>query len=175
MDEVTKWVAARAEADPTDANLLFARAELADARGAYDEAIQLYGQAADRTTTPGLKAGLRANRAWLMAVAQMNGGEEPLRLVNEAINTLGPMPALLDTRACVKLAAGQPEEAMADLDAAVAADARGTFHFRRAVAYDRWKKPEAAAVALAEAVKRGLTRDALHPLDWPDYDRLSKK
>ncbi len=175
VDEVTKWVTARAEADPTDADLLFARAELADARGTYDEAIQLYGQAADRTTNLGLKASLRANRAWLMAVAQTDGGDEPLRLVNEAINVLGPMPALLDTRACVRLAAGQPEAALADLDAAVAADARGTFHFRRAVAYDRWKKPEAAAAALAEAVKRGLTRAALHPLDWPAYDRLAKK
>ncbi len=175
VDEVTKWLTALADAAPTDADLLFARAELADTRGAYDEAIQLYGQAADRTDNRVLKAGLRANRAWLMAVAQKNGGEEPLRLVNEAINTLGPMPALLDTRAAVKLAAGQPAEALADLDAAAAADSRPTFHFRRAVAYDRWKKPEARDAAVADAVKRGLTRDALHPLDWLDYDRLVRK
>jgi len=175
VGEVTARVGAKAKEYPTDANLLFARAELADARGAYDEAIDLYGRAADRAADPALKASLKNNRAWLMAVSQKNGGEEPMRLVNEAINALGPVPTLLATRGTVHLAGGRPEQALIDLDAAADADTRGTFQFRRAVAFDKWKKPVQRDAAVAEAVTNGLTRDALHPLDWPDYDRLVRK
>jgi len=175
VDEVTERVEAKAKEFPTDANLLFSRAELADARGAYDEAIDLYGQAAERTDDRLLKASLKNNRAWLMAIFRKNGGEEPMRLVNEAINTLGPLPTLLATRGAVHLAAGRPEQAILDLDAAAEADTHGTFQFRRAVAFDRMKKPDQRDVAIAEAVKNGLTRDALHPLDWPDYHRLVRK
>lgn len=174
VDEVTKWVAAKSATAPTNPDLLFARAELADARGAYDEAIQLYGQAADRTEDAALKASLRNNRAWLMAVAHKDGGDEPLRLVNEAINGRGPLPSLLATRAAVRLAASKPAEALGDLDAAAAADPKPAYHFRRALAFDKSGKPDARDAALAEASKRGLTRADLHPLDWPDYDRLVK-
>lgn len=175
VDEASKWVAEKGAAEPNSPDFLMARAELADARGEYAEAARLYGLAADRTESAELKANLKNNRAWLLAVAEKDGGDEPLRLLNEAIIARGPMPFYLDTRAIVRLAARQPQEALADLDVAVAADAKPTYHFHRALAFDRLNKPVERDTAVALAVKRGLVRDELHPLEWPDYDRLVKK
>jgi tetratricopeptide (TPR) repeat protein len=175
VDEATKWVAEQASKDPMRPELLLARAELADAAGQYPDSMRLYGEAADRTEDKALKANLRNNRAWLLAVFGQDRSDEPLRLVNEAINARGPMPYFLDTRSMVRLAANQPEEALVDLDAILPSDTNGTYYFHRAIVLDRMNKIEARAEAVAEAAKRGLTRESIHPLEWPIYDRLFKK
>ena len=173
--DATRWVAENGEKEPASADFALAQAELADARGDYAEAVRLYGLVADRTDRSELKAGMRNNRAWLLAAGRRDATDEALRLVNEAIAARGPLPYFLDTRAVVKLAANRPEEALADLDVAVAMDAKPTYHFHRALALDRLGKADLCKAALAMAVKRGLTRDDLHPLEWPDFDRLTRK
>ena len=61
------------------------------------------------------------NLALLLALQKQNV-DESLKLVDRALAIAGPVPAVLDTRAAVRMAGGQGEEALADLDEAIRDD-----------------------------------------------------
>ena len=169
--EIEAWVAEKLKESPKNEDLLTASAELADAKGAYDAAIDLYNRAAQHGTPE--SRGIQLNNvAILTALHKKDGGEATLRLINEAIGLRGPAPSLLDTRAIVRMAAGDYGEAIRDLDIAAKSDPRAVFQYHMAVAYYRLANAPARTVALAEAKKLGLTKANLHPLEWDEYQKL---
>ena len=135
------------------------------------EAVELYREIVknDKTSVVALN-----NLAMLLALKKSDI-EESLRLIESAIDIAGPLPALLDSRASVLLAMGQPQKALADLDAAVSEEPRPNRHFHRALAYWRLGQPQDAADALAEAHKLGLKPEQLNPLERQDYQELVKR
>jgi cellulose synthase operon protein C len=124
------------------------------------------------------------NLAVVLALQKVNV-DEAQRLVNRAIDIAGPVPAMLDTRALVRMASGQVVAAVADLDEAIQDDPRQTLYFHRALA--SWQigrkgdTPEAvretqkraATEAFREARRLGLKPEGLHPLERADYDALA--
>jgi tetratricopeptide (TPR) repeat protein len=135
------------------------------------EAVELYREIVknDKTSVVALN-----NLAMLLALKKTDL-EESLRLIESAIDIAGPLPALLDSRASVLLAMGQPQKALADLDAAVSEEPRPNRHFHRALACWRLGRPQDAADALAEAHKLGLKPEQLNPLERQDYQELVKR
>jgi tetratricopeptide (TPR) repeat protein len=118
--------------------------------------------------------GAMNNLAVLLAL-QKRDLNEARRLVEKAIEIGGPQPALLDSRASVYLALGQPQQALSDLQQVVGEDPRPNRQFHLALAYFQVGQEKAAAQALADGRKLGLTADKLHPLERPDYRDLTAK
>jgi len=99
--------------------------------------------------------------------------EEALQLIEQAIDVAGPVPGMLDSRATVYLAMEKPEEALADLDKAIADDAATALRlFRRARACLLAGKKREAVEALQAAEQKNLQRATLDPPERPLYDNL---
>jgi len=171
VSEIEAWVAEKLKAEPKSEDLLTASAELADARGAYDDAIDYYTRAAQNSSAE-TRGNQLNNVAVLTALHKKDGGADTLGLINEAIGLRGPVPSLLDSRALVRMAAGEFREALRDLEAAAASDPRPVFQYHLALAYHKLGNAGSRAAAMAEAKKRGLTKANLHPLEWGDYQKL---
>jgi tetratricopeptide (TPR) repeat protein len=170
-DRVEEFVRTHADRDPKSAEWLACKAEVADLRGRHAEAVR-HITAALGHSPKDLRGRLLNNLAGLRAVFDNDGSDDNLRLVNEAIAELGPEPYLLDTRALVQLKAGQLDAAADDLDAARLLSPSAVYPFHQAVVYDKKGAITPRDQAVAVAKKRELKKESLHPLEWPDFDRL---
>jgi predicted Zn-dependent protease len=119
------------------------------------------------------------NLAWILALRD-GKGEDALAYANRAIEALGPIPELLDTRAVAYLAAGQAKAAVDDLKQALArpnldAKVRFSITIHLAQAYHRDGKPALANQAWKQAQDQGGKVDALHGLERKGYDKLARE
>jgi tetratricopeptide (TPR) repeat protein len=137
-------------------------ADLYDRRGRYAEAEQQYR--AVLKAEPNNVVALN-NLAWLLVVWRRGEAEQALAHIDRAINGMGRRPDLLDTRALVHLALKQPAKAVADLKEATADAPTPTRLFHLARAYHEARDRTAAGRTLREANKKGLTPEALHPVE----------
>lgn len=172
IGEVEAWIAAKLRAEPTHPDLLYAKAELDDMAGRYDEEIRALELALRQVPDHDVYLN---NLAIVLALHAKDSSGRPLELINRAITKRGPKPHLLDTRAVVLLAANRPADAIRDLTVAIALDPRPVFSFHAALAHEKAEQEPARDTALAEALKKGLTKAMLHPLEWADFERLGKK
>ncbi|MCZ2341398.1 MAG: tetratricopeptide repeat protein [Bacteroidales bacterium] len=163
------WVDAKLSQEPDNADLLFARAELHDAVGRFDDEVRAYEAALLRA--PDQEVYLN-NLALLLAVHNHDASARPLDLINRAIAKRGPQPYFLDTRAVVHTVAGRLEEARRDLEVAISLAPRPVYFFHLALTHDKSNQTQPRDAALAEAVQRGLTKAMLHPKEWGEYERL---
>jgi tetratricopeptide (TPR) repeat protein len=115
------------------------------------------------------------NNLALLFALQKKELEKSLQLVQQAIELAGPLPALIDSRGLVRLAMGQPHNALADFDKAIREDPQPDRFFHRSQACWKLGEEKAAADALQEARKRGLKPQQLHPLERQEYRRLAGK
>jgi tetratricopeptide (TPR) repeat protein len=167
---VTAWVDGKLTADPTNPDLLFARAELFDAAGKTADEIAVYETALK--VYPENELFLN-NLAVLLALAGNDKSGRPLELVNRAIARSGPRQHLLDSRATIHLAAGRPKDALDDLEVALAVEPRPVYQFHAAQAWDKLGETQKRDAATADAMKGGLTKAMLNPLEWPVFDALT--
>ncbi len=99
-----------------------------------------------------------------------------LDCIEQAIQTAGPQPLLLDTKGMILVFQKKPAEAVPLLEQAAAlpqADPR--YHFHLAVAYDRAGETEKARAALSAARKGKLARRVLTPSDQRMLKELENK
>ncbi len=150
-----------AKSSRAQTTLLFARADLADLRGRFEEAETYYRQilAVDKTDPLALN-----NLAWLLAVRSRKG-DEALRHIQRAIETLGPRPDLLDTRALVYMTLEQFDKARADLTTALAEAPSATRYLHLARVCQLAEDASGTETALREAKALGLKRARLHPAE----------
>lgn len=111
------------------------------------------------------------NLAWLLSF-QRGRAREADDLLKQAVTRHGPLPWLIDTQAVVKLALGQPDEAVKLLLEAVAEEPTPVSYFHLAQAYQQASNGVMAANALAQAKNLGLKPTSVHPLERPAYDRM---
>jgi tetratricopeptide (TPR) repeat protein len=168
VKRVEGWLNGAVGKGAATAGLTLALANLRDLQGRYDDSEALYRRALARDPSNALALN---NLAFLLA---LRGGKvaEATRLIDRALEHAGPEAQLLDTRAVVRLAAGQAEQALGDLRRAIAQEPAASSHFHSAQALLLAKRPPAARASLAAARARGLTADTLHPLERPAYRRL---
>lgn len=98
--------------------------------------------------------------------------DEARQLIDRAVELGGPTPALLDSRAMVKLATGEADSAIDDLKQATADETSPDFYFHLAQAEILRHDGAAAAQALDQARSLGLDDQSLHPLERDAYQQL---
>ncbi len=166
VQRIEEWVNQKQTADPTNVDLLFARAELADIAGRYADALGIYEKGLQ--VAPDHDPFL--NNAALLYALFAKDAAKAMAAADRLIAVRGPRPGYLDTRAVVHLAAGRFDEAVGDLTAAVGQNSSPVYAFHLARALDA--KGEVPAAAFDDALRKGLTKAKLHPLEWPEFDRL---
>ena len=171
---VERRIAQELQKRPGSVGLTVCLASLAEVSGNYDKALDLYRQAAEHAPRNAIALN---NLAWILAL-QYKKGEEALALVGRAIDVLGPIPELLDTRAVAALAAGRTNDAITDLQEAlgrtgVDAKVRASLGFHLAQAESRAGLKEEAEKAWRDATAAGLKGEVLHPLERTTYAKLA--
>jgi predicted Zn-dependent protease len=176
--QVADWVNGRLMASPTDPQMLAAAAVLETVVGRPERVVPAFERAA--AAAPNDPAA-QSNLAFARAVYGRDGSPATVQLVEAAMAKGGPAPALLDTRAVVHIVGGRAEPAIRDLTAALAVEPRPTYSFHLAQAYDLLAadRPEYVRMrddTLSDAINRkGLTKAALDPREWAEFDRLTGK
>lgn len=160
--------AAESARHPDSLELLQARAELAELRGRFDEALALYKDILDRNRdfVPALN-----NRAWLLALKDAPG-EEAKSLIGRVLDRTGPIANYLDTRAMAHLAAGETSPAVADMEEAIRQEPAAPYYLHLAQARLQAGDRTAAVTALQEGKKRGLRPEIVHPLEQDRCRRM---
>jgi len=97
-----------------------------------------------------------------------------LKLIERQIERLGPIDYLLDTRGLIYMATRSLDLAEADFRRALESSQRADKFFHLALVLDAQGRTAEANEAMARAVQGGVTRDRLHPLERPNFERLSK-
>ncbi|MGQ9504587.1 MAG: tetratricopeptide repeat protein [Thermogutta sp.] len=98
--------------------------------------------------------------------------EEAERLVRTALDSVGPAGNLLDSYAIVLIARNKPTEALKVLAEAIEDQPLPVLFLRQAQACELLGQTEAAGNAFREAIKRGLKRESLHPIERRIFDRF---
>ena len=168
-----QFISAAVEAEPKNAELLVALADVQDARKQHKQAVNTYKRALD-ADPKGLRPVILNNLSGLRALLDHDGSDEVLGLVNDAISELGPEPYLLDTRATVRAASGNDLKAVEDLEAAFAVNPSPVYQFHLAQCHERMKAPADRDRAVAAAKKLGLKKAMLHPLEWSEFERVMR-
>ncbi|MCS6850891.1 MAG: tetratricopeptide repeat protein [Gemmataceae bacterium] len=159
-------------AQPQSLALLVFWADLRDIQGRYADAEQLYRQVLARD--PNHVVALN-NLAWLLAQRE-RGGDEALALVNRAIDLVGPIGELLDTRAVVLLRLGRVDaETVHDLEEALREAPTPAKYFHLAQARQRLRDRAAAAQAFVQNKGLVVKPSDLHPLELPAYEHLRRE
>ena len=99
----------------------------------------------------------------------------PWPLVNRAIDLVGPLPLLLDSRATVHLARHEAAEALQDLASIQADKVDPVWLFHKARALLLAGRIDEAAAAMAEARNKGLVRALVDPPERPLFDQLQQQ
>lgn len=111
------------------------------------------------------------NLAWLLTM-QDGKASEAITLVDQAISFAGPLPMLLDTRAMARMALGQFDAAIEDLEESTNSGPSATHYFHLAQAYLKAGRRDDAREALREANVLGLEEGSVHPIERKDYQLL---
>jgi tetratricopeptide (TPR) repeat protein len=150
--------------------LVLSLAKLCQQHGRFEEAERLYREVMRRDSGK-LGAVSQNDLAYLFALRRQRA-DEALELVSSAEKVLGPLPALLDTRAMVYLALRKPQQALEELKKAIDQAPSATYYFHQAQAYLEAGNRPAAAAAAERAFREGLNAETLHPLERTAFEEL---
>lgn len=180
IDRVAQWAAPLLAGNTGVATKL----RLADVRGDYEAVAQAIRE---NLRQPGLRgSGTSAEASTLNNLAFVLGHrlgrgnkarcDEALGYCEQAIKILGERSELLDTRAMIRLAAGDVERARIDMTNALKdhlPGRRATMHFHMAMIQQLLGNPRAAAVELQTAIDEGLKIGQLSKREAKAFNELS--
>jgi len=167
MEDVGNWLESLVKEKPSAPRLKLLAA-MRNLQGRYEDSIRLYEQVAAMDKND---IGSRNNLAFLQAMQQKQY-PEALKNLSEALAVVGPHPDLLDTRALVYLKMNKPDQALEELFQAMDQDPSAMAQFHLACVYHNKRNRQSAMNAWEEMKQRKLTRDDIHPLEWPAFDAL---
>jgi tetratricopeptide (TPR) repeat protein len=136
----------------------------------HDEAIRAYRRAV--ALDPG---DVVAQNNLALILAYRGEVKEAEKLIDHVIDRRGPAPAFLDSRGCVRLAAGRVDDAIRDFDAAIKDQPTSIRLFHLAMAQHRAKHLAEAKETFRRAVEAGLQPEQLNPAEKSDFFRMSKQ
>ncbi len=119
-------------------------------------------------------AAARNTLSWLLTL--QGATDEALRLIEQVIGTLGPQPALLDTRAMVRLATDDFAGAIEDLRQALDQDDSPAIRYHLVVAYLRAGNPQVARLQFEKLPQdRAALRRSLPVSDREEFDQVLQR
>lgn len=160
LNRLEIWIKTIQQKSPHAVPLSLAAAEIDEHRLQIDEALAVYDRALAKE--PNNIAALN-NSAMVLALS--NRGGDAIRRVGRAIDLVGPLSPLLDTRALAQLAAGNASAAVADLEEALAQEESAARRFHLALAQKSAGNDQAFADNIQRAKELKLAESSLHPLE----------
>ena len=100
--------------------------------------------------------------------------DEALQLADGAVETLGPLGPVLDSRAIVHMARRDSRKALQDIEDSLADRETPLRYFHQAQIFMQLGQENSAKNAIFKAKQLGLTPDMLQPLERPAYEKLKK-
>ncbi len=179
--QVDKWIrqgltvtgtAQDGEANPGEFVLKLRQAELRDLQGQYDEVMKLYKELLGRSDIDDRRKAIVLNNLSFLLAVKTDDGDQALKLVDDAIKTLGPTSDLLDTRAMAHLSRGDAKNAIADLTLALNGSVEPMKLFHLALAQLEAGDKEKAAEAWQQAKDKQFNPNQLSEPERKLYDRL---
>lgn len=173
FQKVRPWFVKAAEEAPTSKTVQLHLASLADLQEDYTEQIRIYREFLRREDVRDREKAIVWNNLAFLLAADGKQPDEALRLIEQAVEILGPVPELLDTRAMALLAAGKPQEALTDLNLAIAESPSGVMYFHRARVHQALGDMRAAAADLRRAQENyQLIYDQVPKIERDAYTKL---
>ena len=173
--QIQRWIDAGLRENPDAVSLLVVQADLYDLQKRYDDAVDVYRKLLGRKELAGIpRAVVLNNLAFLAALAgkATSGDVDPMKLIAEAAEILGPSPDILDTRAVVLISQQRFKEAIADLELSVTDNPTPSKYFHLVQAHLGAKESRAAVEAWEKAEALGLTRDSLNRMEHAEYEKV---
>lgn len=173
--QLQQWITAGLRENPDSSSLLLAQGDLYDLQKRYDDAAGIYRKLlAQKDLTGVSRAVVLNNLAYLLALAGKTTAtdDDPMKLVAEAAQILGPNSDILDTRAVVFMSRNQFKEAIDDLELSVTDSPTPSKYYHLAIAYLRAGNSRAAVEAWQKAVGMGLSRDSLNRMEHEQYEKI---
>ncbi|NQU23868.1 MAG: tetratricopeptide repeat protein [Candidatus Nealsonbacteria bacterium] len=155
IEQVASWFDRAIKVDADCKAVQLQLAMFRDLQQRYDELCGIYRRLLDRDDLSEQERALtRNNLAYFLAVAQRDdeqAGKEALEMIEQAIEVIGPVPELLDTRAMAQLVCGDADAAVADLRRVVTNGPSGIRYYHLAAAHLAAGDRQAARDALDTA------------------------
>ncbi|MCA9231886.1 MAG: hypothetical protein KDA57_14650, partial [Planctomycetales bacterium] len=174
-EDINQLVAAALRDDPDSAERLLFRAELLEIQQQYPQSAAAYDELLARKNVPErVRAAAMNNLAFLLALMgeRLDDAE---KLVNQAMEIIGPIDALLDTRALVRTAGKKYDLAIEDLLLAVVVNRDPLKYYHLARAQLLAGDAEAALKAWKEAQSLGIKKEKLPLIEQPGYEEFEAK
>jgi cellulose synthase operon protein C len=175
---VQRWLDAGLRENPDSINLQYAQAQMLDLQKKYKESADVYRKLVARTDLDDFRKAIFLNNlAFLLALdtSAKTGTDDPLKMVQNAADIMGPNSAILDTRAVVLSAQKDYKGAIRDLELSVTDDPTASKYYHKAVAHLGAGENQNAIKAWEKAESLGLDRNALNPLEFEQYEDMKGK
>jgi Tfp pilus assembly protein PilF len=163
-----QWFSRARREDPDSVVIELLQAELYDLEGRTADVEKAYRTILERKDLSGAQMAIVANNL-AFHLARPETIAEAKQLIDKAVLELGPHPDLLDTRGVIRLAAGEPQPALADLEEATL-DPSPVKLLHLAAAQVANKQLAPARQSLDRAKKLGLVPEQLSAADKARYD-----
>lgn len=166
---IEPWFAKAKRVDPGSVVIELLEAELLSLDAKLEDAETIYRKLLNKTDMDTTQKAIISNNL-AFHLAKPGSTAEARKLIDAAIDELGPLPDLLDTRGMIHMAAGESQEAVADFSEAVLQPTDVKFLHLAWAQFEAGDK-SAAKASLDAGRRRGLTSSRLSP---EDRDRLAK-
>jgi tetratricopeptide (TPR) repeat protein len=173
--QIQSWLDTGLRENPESVALLMDQADLYDLQKRYDEAAATYKNLlASRDLTGVRRAIVLNNLSFLVALAgpKAKVDVDPLKLVEEAKDIMGPNSEILDTRAIVYISLKRYPEAIEDLELSVTDNPTASKYFHKAHAHLLAGQNRDAVDAWEKAETLGLNHDAINLMEVELFDKL---
>jgi tetratricopeptide (TPR) repeat protein len=175
---IQQWLDRALRENPGMTELLILQAEFFNLQERFEDAVANYQKL---LKDPNLKGPKRAivlnNLSFMIALlgdkAQTN--IDALKLVQEAVQLLGPTDAILDTRAVVNTAQGNYDRAIEDLELSISDEPTAAKYFHLVAAHLGAGQNQAALQAWDKAMELGLSVQDLDYMELGRFDTIKAK
>lgn len=164
------WLTKAQRVDPDSVTISLLQAELRELQGRPAEVESIYRELMARDDLPVAQRAVVANNL-AFSLAKPESIDEANKLIESAIDELGPHPDLLDTRGLIRLVQGNIEQSVDDLQEAVLAPTAAKY-LHLAEAQLAAKQVAAARRALEQAEELGLKPERLSRSDRTRFEQV---
>ena len=169
---IQEWFDTALKATPDDVMLGVLLADFYDLQERFVDSEKIYrGLLKNKNLAGALRATVLNNLAYLLAM-QDKKGEEAWPLIEEAVQIVGPVSELLDTRGMVQLARGNAPQAVQDMKRAVGNTPSPIKLYHLAYTHRVAGEGDAAAAAFKQAVELGLKESDVPALERKYYQAM---
>jgi tetratricopeptide (TPR) repeat protein len=176
--DIQRWLDTALRENPDSIPLWVTQADLYDLQKKYEEAADVYRKLLARNDLVGFRRAVVLNNlAFLLALdtSAKSSSDDPLELVQEAAEIIGPNSDILDTRAVVFISQKDYKSAIRDLEFAVTDGPTASKYFHKAEAHLYDGQNKAAVDAWEKAEELGLSRDSINRMEFDQFEDMKKK